>query len=382
MDSVQQSSFDLINEMFEKVLLRTPAEAESGYFLDSILQGAFDIFGALSIISSSGEARAKQDFDMPVVAMYQGLLGRLPSADEFKFFKTAMEQGSIAKANLLPIFTGSPEFAQVNPSLGNSPTNTDIINLFYKNFLNRSANVDDVRHWSSSIDRGLSVQDVAYSILTSGEFHETFGAAIRSYVADVADGVINDPANTGSLVKPSVSHKTIEGEAGANTHTLEAGKPIIIHYTDPSQSNASGGIDKFLVMDGAPGSVQIKLEGTAFAGAAANKTLHDDGSFVFGGNLFNTSSAPGSLPADHGFFVAYGGEQTFNVFAQHPIGKAAENQQLLSVFHYNESSQVLTLYIDVDGDKSLHSNDMQIEFSGISRTQLMSTVLDLGIEFV
>ena len=97
--------------------------------------------------------------------IYQAAFDRIPDAGGLSFWIKSMDAG----ASLIDVaagFVASAEFASV---YGDNPSNSDLIDRFYKNVLGRDGEAGGVTYWISQLDAGVSRQQVLAGFSESAE---------------------------------------------------------------------------------------------------------------------------------------------------------------------------------------------------------------------
>ncbi|PWE55247.1 hypothetical protein DEM27_17635 [Metarhizobium album] len=110
--------------------------------------------------------------------IYQAAFDRIPDAGGLSFWIKAMDSGT----SLIDVATGfvaSAEFASV---YGDNPSNSDLIDRFYKNVLGRDGEAGGVTYWIGQLDAGVSRQQVLTGFSESAE-------NIAGVAPAIADGI-------------------------------------------------------------------------------------------------------------------------------------------------------------------------------------------------
>lgn len=189
---------DAIIEIYRLYLLREPSQAEIAAAEARV--GAVGIDAYRAEVAGSAEAVDLQSFFLPVVGLYQGLLDRAPEMEGQTYWVDAIRAGQESFQNLISYFTASPEFDEKNPALGDSFGAEELARVFYANLLGRAPDAEGLAFWTSLLENGdLTPQAFTASFVAAPETQGQIGEALRAYYADSRDGVIDDPANTGSL---------------------------------------------------------------------------------------------------------------------------------------------------------------------------------------
>ncbi|SMD09894.1 Lectin C-type domain-containing protein [Fulvimarina manganoxydans] len=188
-----------IIELYNRILFREPTQGEIDAAV--IVLGESGENALEESLSSSDEAVTLETVVLPIIGLYQAFLVRTPDVAGLRFWSEAISAGEKSFADLIDTFTNSSEFPVVNPGIGTDPTSDEIVNLFYSNILGRAPDNAGFAFWKAALDSGsIDAGFFARSFLASNESDSTVGAALRTYLADLVDGVINDPENRDSLL--------------------------------------------------------------------------------------------------------------------------------------------------------------------------------------
>ncbi|MBC6718788.1 DUF4214 domain-containing protein [Aurantimonas sp. DM33-3] len=183
---------------YKQFLFRTPSAEEISYWAGVAGEGSLADVSAQ--IQGSPESVQIQTVTLPVIAFYQGLLGRAPDAAGLEYWSNVIANGDLTFQDLTLAFAASSEFQEKNPDLGSTPSTTEVVTLFYQNIMGREPDAQGLNFFLTALADGtFNVENVAASFLASPEFQTENGNALINFIADVADGQIDDPANTGPI---------------------------------------------------------------------------------------------------------------------------------------------------------------------------------------
>lgn len=101
--------------------------------------------------------------------LYQAALNRTPDAAGEGFYIKSLDSGQ-SLADISANFMASPEFK----AKYGTPTNLDLVNLFYQNVLHRAGDADGIKYWTNILDTGAqSKAQVLYGFSNSPELQAT-----------------------------------------------------------------------------------------------------------------------------------------------------------------------------------------------------------------
>jgi Domain of unknown function (DUF4214)/FG-GAP-like repeat len=119
-----------------------------------------------------------------VTALFQGTLGRPPSASEM--------------ATWLPIYGHAPTLLQPTlQMLDNSATRQTLISGWYQTYLGRAADTDGLAAWTAALGSGQTYTFVEANLAASLEGFSKAGGANAAWVASLYQNVLGRPAGAG-----------------------------------------------------------------------------------------------------------------------------------------------------------------------------------------
>lgn len=99
-----------------------------------------------------------------VSRMYRNCLGRRPDTSGYEYWSSQLQNHAISGANCAYGFFFSPEFTNAHYS------NTDFVIRLYRVFLGREPDSAGLNNWVTTLNSGVSRQDVFYGFAHSAEF--------------------------------------------------------------------------------------------------------------------------------------------------------------------------------------------------------------------
>lgn len=183
-----------IELLYRTVLFREPTAEERAYWAEAAENFSLEVVA--DAIKNSPEAMEVQTVILPIIGLYQGLLGRAPEDAGLEFWAGAISSGALSFQDLIDTFAGSPEFEEVNPGVGDDVTPEELAEIFYQNLLGREPDAEGLKFWTDLLTDGeLTPGEFTAEFVNTPETLEHLGDAIRSYVEDAKDGTIDDEGN-------------------------------------------------------------------------------------------------------------------------------------------------------------------------------------------
>jgi Domain of unknown function (DUF4214) len=166
-----------VDRLYQNVL--GPAgEAEGRAYWAGVLDGAAagraDVLAAFSESAENKAGTAalvqagiwdRSEAAAEVARLYDTVFGRLPDVPGLAYWKDALENGGITRAQMAQVFTGSAEFQSQYGELDN----WDFAEALYRNSLDRSPGYSEMVYWEEHLDAGMARSAVVLAFSESAE---------------------------------------------------------------------------------------------------------------------------------------------------------------------------------------------------------------------
>ncbi|MEE2953245.1 MAG: DUF4214 domain-containing protein, partial [Pseudomonadota bacterium] len=334
---------NFVISLYQRLMLRDPSEAEIASGLAVISEQGEAVLE--SSLESSPEAVQIQTITLPIIGLYQGILLRTPEPEGLEFWSEAISSGRLTFTDLIQTFAETSEIQERYPELGESVSNEELVNLFYENILGRVPDASGFDFWLNALQQGqVTISSFTSFFIGSDEAQNLLGVNLRAYIADLADGVIQDDANRDSLLPENEGENPVEDDDSAFN--------IV-----PEVATSTGKIG-YVENDGpkvVDGNILVSDDDNEFLVSA---TVSISGNFAAGQDVLSFTNDGTSMGSITGSYNANTGVLTLLAGSQ-PVTVAEWQSALRSVTYTNTSedpsSEARTIAFVVDDGRGVAS---------------------------
>jgi hypothetical protein len=179
---------DFVEYLYQNTLGRASDPAGKANWLERLASGTHDRADLLIGFSESLEHRnatttlvAKGFFEtddayQTVALLYDSFAGRLPDADGLIHWAEALKCSDLTLSQVASGFANSAEFQSMIAGLSHS----QLVELMYRNTLDRSSDAAGKQNWVNALDAGMSDTDLLIGFSQSAEHFHLVGAQITN----------------------------------------------------------------------------------------------------------------------------------------------------------------------------------------------------------
>lgn len=221
------TTLEVVTSLYQNLLGRTPAESETGYWVQRIDSGVQTV--AQVVVDFTRSTEALTDV-APISDLYFALLGRAPDAAGLAYWLEA-KRTDLSLKDIAASLVQSQEFIAAQ---GATISDATFLSTLYLNALDRAPDAAGLAYWSNELANGVSREEVLIALLSAPESVQTTGA--KTQVALTYQGLLGRAPTDQELnaVLQGKGNATLAELIAKTADTLLAGNsPVTPPVTTP-----------------------------------------------------------------------------------------------------------------------------------------------------